>query len=50
MLEDGADSFDFDFEAICEDCREAEIARIKGGGERMWPGVLGTGGERDWWV
>jgi hypothetical protein len=50
VLEEGANSFDFDFEAICEDCRESEIARMKGGEERMWPGVLGTGGEKDWWV
>jgi hypothetical protein len=47
---DSAESFDFDFEAICEDCREVEIAGMKRGEGRMWPGVSGTGRGARWWA
>ena len=47
---DSAESFDFDFEAICEDCREVEIAGMKRGEGRMWPGVSGMGGGARWWA
>jgi hypothetical protein len=43
LLGDGAQSFDYDYNAVCEQCREMEIARLARGEMVRWPSAKGTG-------
>ena len=49
LLEDGPGSFDYDYDAICEACRELENAGVKRGEMVRWPSATVTGGW-EWWV
>ncbi len=42
ILMDPVQSFDYDYSAICEDCREKENERLARGELLKWPNARGT--------